>query len=55
VIVRLWGTRGSVASPGPETVRYGGNTACAEVRTDDALLVLDAGTGIRRLRALLPP
>ena len=49
MIVRLWGTRGSVASPGPETVRYGGNTACVEVRTADALLVLDAGTGIRRL------
>ena len=47
--VRLWGTRGSVASPGPDTVRYGGNTACVEVRTDDALLVLDAGTGIRPL------
>ena len=53
MIVRLWGTRGSVASPGPETVRYGGNTACLEVRTDDALLVLDAGTGIRRLGATL--
>ncbi|MEO7334897.1 MAG: MBL fold metallo-hydrolase [Gemmatimonadales bacterium] len=53
MIVRLWGTRGSVASPGPETVRYGGNTACVEVRTDDALLVLDAGTGIRRLGATL--
>jgi phosphoribosyl 1,2-cyclic phosphodiesterase len=53
VIVRLWGTRGSVASPGPETVRYGGNTACVEVRTDDALLILDAGTGIRRLGATL--
>ena len=47
--VRLWGTRGSVASPGPETVRYGGNTSCLEVRTDEALLVLDAGTGIRPL------
>jgi phosphoribosyl 1,2-cyclic phosphodiesterase len=47
--VRLWGTRGSVASPGPDTVRYGGNTSCVEVRTDDALLVLDAGTGIRPL------
>jgi phosphoribosyl 1,2-cyclic phosphodiesterase len=47
--VRLWGTRGSVASPGPDTVRYGGNTACVEVRTDEALLVLDAGTGIRPL------
>ena len=53
MIVRLWGTRGSVASPGPETVRYGGNTACVEVRTDDALLVLDAGTGIRRLGSTL--
>lgn len=51
--VRLWGTRGSLASPGPETVRYGGNTACVEVRTDAALLVLDAGTGIRQLGASL--
>jgi phosphoribosyl 1,2-cyclic phosphodiesterase len=47
--VRLWGTRGSLASPGPDTVRYGGNTACVEVRTEGALLVLDAGTGIRPL------
>jgi phosphoribosyl 1,2-cyclic phosphodiesterase len=48
--ITLWGTRGSLASPGPETVRYGGNTACAEVRgADGTLLVLDAGTGIRRL------
>lgn len=53
MIVRLWGTRGSVASPGPETVRYGGNTACVEVRSDDTLLVLDAGTGIRRLGTTL--
>lgn len=46
----LWGTRGSLPSAGPETVRYGGNTSCVEVRGgDDALLVLDAGTGIRRL------
>lgn len=51
--VRLWGTRGSVASPGPDTVRYGGNTACVEVRTDGALLILDAGTGIRPLGASL--
>ncbi|HEX6127866.1 MAG TPA: MBL fold metallo-hydrolase [Candidatus Limnocylindria bacterium] len=49
MLVRLWGTRGSLASPGPDTVRYGGNTACVEVRTDEALLVLDAGTGIRPL------
>ncbi|HEY3247064.1 MAG TPA: MBL fold metallo-hydrolase [bacterium] len=48
--ITLWGTRGSLPSPGPETVRYGGNTSCVEVRSDDGtLLVLDAGTGIRRL------
>lgn len=47
--IRLWGTRGSVASPGPDTVRYGGNTACVEVQTATALIVLDAGTGIRPL------
>jgi phosphoribosyl 1,2-cyclic phosphodiesterase len=49
VRIRLWGTRGSVASPGADTVRYGGNTACVEVRTESALIVLDAGTGIRPL------
>jgi len=53
VIVRLWGTRGSVASPGPDTVRYGGNTACVEVRADDVILALDAGTGIRRFGGTL--
>lgn len=47
--VRFWGVRGSIASPGPDTVRYGGNTPCIEVRCGDALLVLDAGTGIRPL------
>ena len=48
--VTFWGVRGSLASPGPETVRYGGNTACVEVRgTSDAVIILDAGTGIRRL------
>ena len=45
--VRFWGVRGSIASPGPKTVRYGGNTTCIEIRTDNnELLVLDAGTGI---------
>ena len=47
---KVWGCRGSLASPGPETVRYGGNTSCLEVRlSDDRLLVIDAGTGIRGL------
>ncbi|MBI3975510.1 MAG: MBL fold metallo-hydrolase [Armatimonadetes bacterium] len=50
--VTLWGTRGSLPSAGPETLRYGGNTSCVEVRGEDGtLLVLDAGTGIRRLGA----
>ena len=48
--VRFWGTRGSIAAAGPETVRYGGNTACVEVRAaNGAVFVLDCGTGARRL------
>jgi phosphoribosyl 1,2-cyclic phosphodiesterase len=48
--LRFWGTRGSVPTPGPDTVRYGGNTSCVEVRTaTGALVILDAGTGIREL------
>jgi len=48
--VKLWGTRGSVPSPGPETIRYGGNTSCVGVTlSDGSLLALDAGTGIRSL------
>lgn len=48
--VQFWGTRGSVPSPGPRTVRYGGNTPCLEVRTSGGwLVILDAGTGIREL------
>ena len=52
--VRLWGARGSVAAAGPETVRYGGNTSCVEVLgVDGTRLILDAGTGVRRLGVLL--
>jgi phosphoribosyl 1,2-cyclic phosphodiesterase len=53
--IQFWGTRGSIPSPGPTTVRYGGNTPCVEVRTSSGwLIVLDAGTGIRELgRSLL--
>ncbi|MEQ8370193.1 MAG: MBL fold metallo-hydrolase [Alphaproteobacteria bacterium] len=47
--VRFWGVRGSIACPGPETLRYGGNTSCLEVRCGERLLIFDAGTGIRRL------
>jgi len=45
--LRFWGVRGSIPAPGPHTLRYGGNTTCIEVRSDDgALIILDAGTGI---------
>ena len=45
--VRFWGVRGSIPSPGPGTARYGGNTTCIEVRTDDGtLIILDGGTGM---------
>ena len=54
MIVTLWGTRGSLASPGPETARYGGNTSCVGVRgREGTVLVLDAGTGIRRMASTL--
>lgn len=52
--ITLWGTRGCIPSLEPGTARYGGNTACVEVRgSDGSLLVLDAGTGIKRLGANL--
>jgi len=48
--LRFWGTRGSIPAPGADTVRYGGNTPCIEVRTATGwLIVLDAGTGMRAL------
>ena len=51
--LKFWGVRGSIPCPGPSTVYIGGNTSCVEVRADDEVIVLDAGTGIRLLgRAL---
>lgn len=47
--VRFWGVRGSIACPGPATVRYGGNTSCVEVRCGEHRLIFDAGTGLRVL------
>lgn len=49
VFLRFWGVRGSIPTPGPGTVYYGGNTSCVEVRVDGQLIILDAGTGIRAL------
>ena len=54
--VTPFGVRGSLAAPGPATVRYGGNTACVRVTgADGTVLALDAGTGIRALALSLPP
>jgi phosphoribosyl 1,2-cyclic phosphodiesterase/ActR/RegA family two-component response regulator len=47
--LKFWGVRGSMAAPGPETVYYGGNTSCVEVRVGGDIIILDAGTGIRKL------
>lgn len=53
--VKVWGARGSVPAPGPETMRYGGNTSYVQVTlSDGTLIVLDAGTGIRTLGIGLP-
>ena len=48
--IKFWGTRGSIPTPGPSTVRYGGNTSCVEVRSDSGtLIIIDCGTGGRVL------
>jgi phosphoribosyl 1,2-cyclic phosphodiesterase len=50
MIATIWGSRGSLATPGAATIEYGGNTSCVEVRLEDgSTVVLDAGTGIREL------
>ena len=52
--VRFWGTRGSIATPGPGTTRFGGNTSCVELTTNSgALLIFDCGTGAHPLAAKL--
>jgi len=48
--IRIWGCRGSLPTPGPNTIKYGGNTTCVEVRLNDgSVIILDAGSGIRNL------
>lgn len=47
--IHFWGVRGSIACPGPETVRYGGNTPCVEMHVGTERLVFDGGTGLRML------
>jgi phosphoribosyl 1,2-cyclic phosphodiesterase len=48
-VVQFWGVRGSIPSPGSETVRYGGNTSCVEMRIGGKRLIFDGGTGLRVL------
>ena len=50
MLVRFWGTRGSIATPGQATLRYGGNTSCVEVTSDAGdIILIDAGTGANAL------
>ena len=49
MIVTFYGTRGSIPAPGPDTVKYGGNTSCIEVEGKEGVLILDAGSGLRVL------
>ena len=48
--MKIWGCRGSLPTPGINTLKYGGNTTCVELRLDDgSIVIIDAGTGIRSL------
>ncbi len=49
LLVKFWGARGSIPTPGPQTRRYGGNTSCVEIRTESTTIICDAGSGIRNL------
>jgi len=46
--VKFWGVRGSIPAPGPDTLRYGGETTCIEVRAGDHVVLIDCGSGVRR-------
>jgi phosphoribosyl 1,2-cyclic phosphodiesterase len=53
--IKIWGCRGSITTPGPDTLRYGGNSTCLEIRsTEGQVFIVDAGSGLRNLgKALL--
>jgi len=53
--VTIWGCRGSMPSPGPEKIKYGGNTSCVQVEHDDTCLIFDGGSGIQKLGKSLDP
>jgi phosphoribosyl 1,2-cyclic phosphodiesterase len=49
MLITFWGVRGSIPTPGPNTVQIGGNTSCVEVRAGKAIIIFDGGTGLRLL------
>lgn len=53
--VIVWGCRGSLPSPDPENIIYGGNTSCVSVAKDDTLIILDGGSGMQRLGKVITP
>jgi phosphoribosyl 1,2-cyclic phosphodiesterase len=53
MLIRFWGVRGSAPTPGPSTLRYGGNTSCVEVRCGSHVVILDGGSGLRELGKLM--
>ncbi len=54
MIITFWGTRGSIPVPGKDTVKYGGNTTCVTIEIDDgSFIILDAGTGIKKVGSYL--
>lgn len=55
MIIKVWGCRGSLPSPGPENIIYGGNTSCVQVLYKDTCVILDGGSGIQRLGKFLNP
>jgi phosphoribosyl 1,2-cyclic phosphodiesterase len=48
-VVQFWGVRGQISAPGKDTIRYGGNTSCVEMRVGNKRLIFDGGTGLRLL------
>ncbi len=53
--IKVWGCRGSLPSPGPENIVYGGNTSCIQIIKDDMCIILDGGSGIQRLGKIISP
>lgn len=53
--IKVWGCRGSLPSPGPENIVYGGNTSCVQILKDDQCIILDGGSGIQRLGKIIGP